>query len=490
MNPKERVKTLAQLNQELCEEGCRYILKAKRKKNKKTGETFSSPSLFVQDRTGTRRTWSLDPLQLGNWEDRKAVFLFIKLLKNQDWPFEHLDLESLSQEGRGYIERFGEERLDEEAQVKLTWDEVREICEKEWCLKMTKSSIRNPRSFLNQLVDQRIPMRWESMKKVAASKKLGSSSCRNFLEFLVHMNQALKSSDALRREPKWLKYVDIAQLRKLHNETKQSGYSLSGESWSEGGQADIRGFAEKEVAEKYFDRLLELGLDLEQFYLCMMLLYGLRNNEVYHISDPENGSPWEGISEANEKEGIKAGWIYVPGIWRTKSKAFHVVWPLYPEWIERYSLRERFTECQSILKRAERPKMYKPEIVGTKGKNKGLPYKKSWSRTYKDRGRCINNSELGSWITTQMRSVCPPWLGRLPDKYGCLSMRDEPKQMVPYDLRHSWAITNAIDERFTNVTLEAAAAAMGHGIEVHRRNYLRWVSDEDSIKRSMAVVNY
>jgi len=49
---------------------------------------------------------------------------------------------------------------------------------------------------------------------------------------------------------------------------------------------------------------------------------------------------------------------------------------------------------------------------------------------------------------------------------------------LPYDLRHTWAITMHTDPAFAHISMEQCAEAMGHGLEVHKDKYLLWTDTE------------
>ena len=55
-------------------------------------------------------------------------------------------------------------------------------------------------------------------------------------------------------------------------------------------------------------------------------------------------------------------------------------------------------------------------------------------------------------------------------------------RITPYDLRHTWAIRIAADKEWNHISNEKAAEAMGHDIDVHKKNYQRWISIESKKK--------
>jgi hypothetical protein len=203
--------------------------------------------------------------------------------------------------------------------------------------------------------------------------------------------------------------------------------------------------------------------------LIMMMLYGLRNHELHHISP---------ITKENKEEGMAAGWVYVPGEWRTKSKYEHWSFPLYPTWIKQYKLDDKFEEMQSLLHQRAKPK-----IVSALDKTK------PWDPDNEsDLGVVFNNDHLGSWITRQMREKLNPWYASVPDARGVHLKRSKKQALVPYDLRHTWAVTIAIAPEWNHVSDVDAAAAMGHDVNVHRSKYQKWISVDETRKATMRKI--
>ena len=62
------------------------------------------------------------------------------------------------------------------------------------------------------------------------------------------------------------------------------------------------------------------------------------------------------------------------------------------------------------------------------------------------------------------------------------------KGITAYDLRHTWAIRIATDKEWNHISNEKAAAAMGQDIDVHTKNYQRWISKESKKKTFMDSV--
>ena len=344
-----------------------------------------------------------------------------------------------------------------------TWQEVEKACKEDWPLRMKEGSTANLWSGLNDLKRNDIPRNFDAIQNWVTIKKLGSSACRNRLDSLKQINLALRASNPNKIEPTWLTEKDIDGLRKLHRETSNKQNKLTS-----GKKLDIRGIPTKEEAEKYLDALWP-KFKLEQWCLAMIMTYGLRNHELHWISQ---------ITDENIQEGIQFGWVHVPGSWRTKSKYEHWVWPLYKSWVVRYGLKNRFEECQQQLHEISQPRIVSQHDPS-----------KEWNpKDPTDQGICMNNKSLGEWIGDRLRHVLPEWLATVPDARGQHQPESIEKQIRCYDLRHTWAITVATDPRFKSIDISQAALAMGHDVETHKNNYLRWVSKEEYRKRVMSSV--
>ena len=120
-------------------------------------------------------------------------------------------------------------------------------------------------------------------------------------------------------------------------------------------------------------------------------------------------------------------------------------------------------------------KREKPKIVSSKDRT--VLWKPGNSR---DMGICMNNDYLGNWVTKQLKERLPEWKGTVPNAKGQILKSGEKETIKPYDLRHSWAIHLATSPKWRHVTDNDAALAMGHSVDVHRKSYQRWISEEDS----------
>lgn len=130
-----------------------------------------------------------------------------------------------------------------------------------------------------------------------------------------------------------------------------------------------------------------------QWAYGMMATYGLRNHELFYLD-------FSKMPVLIVLDGSKTD--------------FHRVYPLYPEWVERWQLTEaKIPQCS--------------------GKN---------------------NSALGNRVTHAFKRYKIPF--------------------HPYDLRHGWAVRSL---EF-GMPVELAAQQMGHSVDVHCKTYHRWISEE------------
>lgn len=121
------------------------------------------------------------------------------------------------------------------------------------------------------------------------------------------------------------------------------------------------------------------------------------------------------------------GWIEISGNSKT---GYRPVMPAHPEWIERWNLRAGEL----------------PEFVAES-----------------------SHRELGSKVSTFFT------------RWKHLALWSSPSC---YDLRHSYAARLHTHEAFSHVRTEDAAQLMGHGVDVHKKTYLKWCKKED-LKRSI-----
>ncbi|MGG6295995.1 site-specific integrase [Leptolyngbya sp. AN02str] len=141
-----------------------------------------------------------------------------------------------------------------------------------------------------------------------------------------------------------------------------------------------------------------------RFVYGVMATYGLRNHEVFFCDYTalKTGDP-KGVIEVLE----------------TTKTGSHQVWPFYPDWVERFQLRD----------------------VNLPPLNTDL------TETTLQR--------IGQLVSTQFRRYNLP--------------------ISPYDLRHAWAVRTI----HLGIPDTVAAKMMGHSVAIHTRTYHRWITGRD-----------
>tara|TARA_B100000212_G_C27366025_1_gene530365 strand:+ start:298 stop:1647 length:1350 start_codon:yes stop_codon:yes gene_type:complete len=416
----------------------------------KVYENVRSPFIYLIDNYETNKRFSLKGLHHSNKEDCATALQILEVIGNNDFPF-HLTIEELVKKIKD------NEPLILNENSGYDWETIKVIVNKHLVQTMKGSSARNMFSTLNRITKDKPVFEWSAilqwLKKYHSVEERGF---RNNLDGIEQIRLALNNQDGF--EPEWLKKENLIEQRLLHNQAKSKLNRYASTS----DLGDIRGIPTKKEAEKYLNEIKD-EFPLQHWCLAMMLLYGLRNHELHHIEEITSDEP---------EKGNLYGWVYVAGSWRTKSKFEHWTFPLYPEWIEKYQLKENFRKYQDELRKKAQMK-----IVSSLDKTK------KWDgKNPKDQGVCDNNEYLGNWITKQLKNNLPTWKARIPDARGIENKEDKPQPIRPYDLRHTWAIRLATEKRWADVSDSDAAQAMGHDVATHRKHYQRWISSE-AIKR-------
>ena len=399
----------------------------------------------------TKKRFSLAPIQA--WENMPDVLRIHELILdigNKPWPDQPIEkLLQVLEDPDSVIE-----------ELNYQWNDVKTFT-LQHCLNSNKGIDPNVKCDLNNLAKAKPPFKWEDIRCWVYEKQLEKKSFRNRLDSLAQIRLAL--TNKFGSEPEWLKRDELMKLRELHRLAyKKENKFISSDSY-------IRGIPTKDQLEKYLESL-DKKYKLEKWCIACQATYGLRNHELHHASI---------IKTTNIEEGLYKGHLYVPGEWRTKSFE-HWVWPLFPEWIEKFNLMDDFDLMQNELR--ERVKI---NIVSAFDKNE------QWIEgNPQDRGVCINNRTLGNWLTKRMKNYLPALYGCVPDAKGLPDGETEPQRITPYDLRHYWAIMHCCDPSCAGITEEQAARAMGHSLDVHKKNYQRWVSVTESRRQSMTGIAF
>ena len=444
--PRSRVKTVTweTVVDRLVDAQTRNIIRRKPKK---------SPYIFIEDKP-TRKLSTLNPLRWEIIEDIEQAANICVWCKKNKFP-KHLSIEVIIRKANT------EEEINSEGVV-FNWDQVMDIVEVHLTKYMKASSAKNIRADIRNLRKADTPFVWSKMKAWVFQKELSSRPFKNRLDALEQLRMAIyrKFGD----EPEWLKRDDLNSLRVLHNASnKQTKRYQVGNS-----DSGVRGIPTKKEAESYFDALDD-KYALQRWSIAMMMCYGMRNHELWHCS----------LIESNPKDkSYMRNIIKIPGNWRTKSKYSHCTFPIFEDWITKYNLIRDFEIMQSTLHRKA-----KPRIVSAND------YSVKWEPgDSRDMGVCMNNDYLGNWITNQLRETLPMWKATVPNAKGEFIKSGTKEVVKPYDLRHAWAVHLATSPKWNHLNDTHGALAMGHSIEVHRKHYQRWISEDDSIKSFLKQV--
>ena len=167
--------------------------------------------------------------------------------------------------------------------------------------------------------------------------------------------------------------------------------------------------------------------------LALISTYGIRTHEAWHVT---------GIDDRN--------WLTVPGDGLTKNVKSRFVPPVPSAWVERYGLKRDFTVQLEALNNR---------------------YKVQWEERPGGSRIPLNNPAvthaLGYYLTRlkdEDRLSAP-----LVDGSGV-------DWVNPYDLRHSYAIRCFTSNSVNQLDPKNFAMWMGHGLTVHERKYLKWMS--------------
>ena len=188
----------------------------------------------------------------------------------------------------------------------------------------------------------------------------------------------------------------------------------------------VRVIPTDEDLQHWLDRLEPF----HQWVFGCIATYGLRPHELWHA---------EGIDSQ--------GWISIPGDMKTKTGEHFA--PAVPDaWVERYALRETWEHVHGQLN--ARWTVRFAEVSGVK--------------------IAVNNVAVSNSLYKefQRKSLQKFW-APIADGEGMDWVR-------PYDLRHAYAIRCATSVETAQAFDDDMASWMGHGVDVHRRIYLRWLS--------------
>ena len=188
----------------------------------------------------------------------------------------------------------------------------------------------------------------------------------------------------------------------------------------------VRVIPSDEDLQHWLDRLEPF----HQWVFACIATYGLRPHELWHA---------EGIDSQ--------GWISIPGDMKTKTGEHFA--PAVPEaWVDRYGLRTNWDQFHGQLN--ARWKVRFAEVSGVKIAVNNVAVSNSLYKEFQRKG---------------LQKLWAP----VADGNGMDWVR-------PYDLRHALAIRCATSNETADAFDDDMACWMGHGLDVHRRIYLRWLS--------------
>jgi integrase len=128
--------------------------------------------------------------------------------------------------------------------------------------------------------------------------------------------------------------------------------------------------------------------------------------------------------------------------------ARHFAPPVPAAWVERFRLREDFEGMRAEVNR--RWRIHWTEVSGVRV--------------------ATNNASISNMLYTQFS------LRGLTKLWAAATGGEEKDWARPYDFRHAYAIRCATSDETAHCLDDQMARWMGHGVEVHRRIYLRWLS--------------
>lgn len=190
-----------------------------------------------------------------------------------------------------------------------------------------------------------------------------------------------------------------------------------------------------------------LGTTPRQGLLALIATYGLRPHEVWHV-------------DAILPEGVGH-------LSHGKTGSRDLV-PCPHEFVTHFQLRERLDGIQAWM-RANSRRFMKPyprdaaEPWFTPGQR---------LRPVFDHGRdeCLVDDELGAEVRK--------WMSQVDPCHGKAAIGGGRDTLLPYDLRHCYAINLMFCDEVEGVPVSDFAAWMGHDLETHEKIYRRWAPAE------------
>lgn len=236
---------------------------------------------------------------------------------------------------------------------------------------------------------------------------------RNRLETLAHINES--------------KLLDLSELIAKLKKLKPTGAAKKEQSIA---AEDIKAIPADDDLQAWLDGIKNPVL---QWTFAMVATYGLRPSEAWHVVKID-----------------AKGWAEIPGPPLCKT-ARHIAPPVPRAWVDRYQLRDNLAAMQKAL-------------------NKRWPIR--WEKSKASSLLVpVNNSQVSHYLWSELYHNRTERL--LADAVG----GNGQDWVRPYDLRHSYAIRCFTHPEVNLLPNEDFARWMGHGLDVHERVYLRFMSE-------------
>ena len=390
----------------------------------------NSPYIYIRDSFKGDERNSLKPLRKDVQGDCQKAWQLVQQLKDSGYE-ETVQLNQPNTKSSFWVDEF---------------DSFKEFLKS----KNKGSTNKDYLSLWKNLIKNKIPTTSKGIFAWLKDKTYGTSAFQKRLDFLRQVQLYIRKKDGV--FPHWFVYEDYLTQRGMHNEYRKT--SMSKKKKKE--KYPPRAIVSKQSMEKYLDENMK-DFPWQCWCLAMMMNYGLRNHELWYMKPMNNL------------------FLLVPGR-LTKANEDHIVWPAFADWDKKYHLFRDFAKYQTFLRNKSRP-----EIVSATRTD--VSYEVEDEAAYEN-GVGMKNDKLGEFITRntlgasfrttnqrgrKLRTTAMPSLNAISTD-GSKKILDA----LPYDLRHTWAITMHTDPAFSHIPMEKCAEAMGHGLEVHKDKYLLW----------------
>ena len=397
----------------------------------------NSPYIYIRDSKDVTKRISLKPLLKNDFQNCEQAWKYVQQLKD----------------------KHPEEKIETIPKDNY-WIAQQKNFAEFLAIKNKGSTNKEYLSLYRNLIRNEIKATSKGVNKWLKEKDYGSNSFKKRLDFLRQVQLfVLKNQKAY---PAWFSNDEYQTQRGMHNEYRKMNTS----QLKKKEKYKPRAIVSKETMEKYLDKNFK-DYPWQCWCIAMMANYGLRNHEVFWIKKEKNL------------------FLLVPGR-LTKSKEDHYVWPAFAHWEEKYNLFRDFDKHQKYIRSRCKANVSSATQINIK-------YSYEDESAYAN-GIGQNNKQLGDFITRHTLGVRTQSFRYHKLKDGKVKVygnkgkshsmpslsaeaTDGSGEMInalPYDLRHTWAVTMHSDPAFSHLKVEECAEAMGHSVAVHTERYLVW----------------